>query len=210
MYLGCIFGPLPQVYSLLLPLTTIIFSMPLLGRYRESAYASTYYGLGVVMLGFAGWRYFGTELEPGEPSPKPRPHKSRPDAASAASSSRSSRRSSSRGAGAGAGAPGALTVPGTALTHLSEPLLAAGSADDEEVGSALFGSNAAGRLSGGSTGSSAAGSRLPSPTPTPLASPPASFQERIVGMGRIARRALAQRELLALSPRLRGRHRGEA
>ncbi len=45
-------------YSLLLPLTTILFSVPLLGEYRESVFPSTYLGLLVVMAGFAMWRYY--------------------------------------------------------------------------------------------------------------------------------------------------------
>lgn len=45
-------------YSLLLPLTTIAFSLPLLGAFRESVFPSTYVGLLTVMLGFALWRYY--------------------------------------------------------------------------------------------------------------------------------------------------------
>ena len=44
-------------YSLLLPLTTILFSLPILGPYRETAMPSTFAGLVVVMAGFALWRY---------------------------------------------------------------------------------------------------------------------------------------------------------
>ena len=44
-------------YSLLLPLTTLLFSLPILGPFRESASPSTYLGLVVVMIGFSLWRY---------------------------------------------------------------------------------------------------------------------------------------------------------
>ena len=43
-------------YALLLPLTTLGFSLPVLGPYRESANAMTYAGLAVVLAGFVLWR----------------------------------------------------------------------------------------------------------------------------------------------------------
>ena len=51
-------------YSLLLPITTLLFAAPVLGPYRESAFPSTYAGLVIVMLGFGLWRYFEPLTEP--------------------------------------------------------------------------------------------------------------------------------------------------
>jgi len=56
-------------YSLLLPLTTLLFSVPLLGPYRESVFPSTWAGLVVVLLGFAMWRYYQLQHEQVVPSP---------------------------------------------------------------------------------------------------------------------------------------------
>lgn len=50
-------------YSLLLPLTSVAFSLPLLGDFCESVKPSTYVGLAVVMLGFALWRWFQHRLD---------------------------------------------------------------------------------------------------------------------------------------------------
>jgi len=43
-------------FALLLPLTTVFFSFPCLGRYREHLYSATFVGLGVVLCGFVLWR----------------------------------------------------------------------------------------------------------------------------------------------------------
>jgi hypothetical protein len=45
-------------FSLLLPITTILFSVPLLGEFRESIFPATYVGIVVLITGFAMWRYF--------------------------------------------------------------------------------------------------------------------------------------------------------
>ena len=45
-------------FSLLLPITTILFSVPLLGEFRESIFPATYVGILVVITGFTMWRYF--------------------------------------------------------------------------------------------------------------------------------------------------------
>lgn len=60
-------------YALLLPLTTIAFSTPLLGRYREAPSAATYAGLGVTLLGFGLWRAFQLVVDAEEP-PAEGPH----------------------------------------------------------------------------------------------------------------------------------------
>ena len=45
-------------FSLLLPITTILFSVPLLGEFRESIFPATYVGIVVLITGFTMWRYF--------------------------------------------------------------------------------------------------------------------------------------------------------
>lgn len=45
-------------FSLLLPITTIPFSVPLLSEFRESIFPATYVGILVVITGFTMWRYF--------------------------------------------------------------------------------------------------------------------------------------------------------
>lgn len=44
-------------YAIILPLTTLGFSVPLLGRYRESFQLVAIIGLGVVLFGFFLWKY---------------------------------------------------------------------------------------------------------------------------------------------------------
>ena len=44
-------------YAMLVPLTTVFFSFPFLGPYREKLHAATFGGLAIVLIGFALWRY---------------------------------------------------------------------------------------------------------------------------------------------------------
>ena len=43
-------------YALLVPLTTVVFSLPLLGPYQESVHMATLVGLATVLVGFGLWR----------------------------------------------------------------------------------------------------------------------------------------------------------
>eukprot|EP00965_Chrysotila_dentata_P044999 1494767-Pleurochrysis_carterae.AAC.2 len=75
-------------YALLLPLTTIVFSLPLLGRYQETAHAATFLGLVIVMLGFGMWRYYQLLDEAAEEDLQPVNGASEPDATRAACKSK--------------------------------------------------------------------------------------------------------------------------
>ena len=44
-------------YALLVPLTTVFFSFPFMGDYRETLHPATFGGLAAVLAGFALWRY---------------------------------------------------------------------------------------------------------------------------------------------------------
>jgi drug/metabolite transporter (DMT)-like permease len=142
-------------YSLLLPLTTILFSMPVLGRFTESAFPSTYCGLVVVLAGFAGWRHYGSRHE----------------------AERAARHE----------CPPSTTSSTRSASPLTSSLLAADASATSHALDARYTSDAAQARVGLLE---QRGSAYPSPL---LRSPPASFQERVIGMGRIARQALSVR-----------------
>ena len=53
-------------YSILLPLTTIAFSLPLLGPYQETLSPYTFGGLGLVLGGFLLYQHFSDRVQSGD------------------------------------------------------------------------------------------------------------------------------------------------